>query len=366
MRTTWIACLLLFATTGTLAAQTTTTNPVVAYAYIGEAANRIGAFAVRKNGVATLVSGSPFAGPSRSVVVSSGFVFGTDGTNIATYKRLVGGGLHVSSVINGTAHNDTPVGSGVGTLTLDRSGSSLYASEINFQGTDNDAYAQFGVQSSGALVFRNNSAISVDYDSQLQFSQNNQFAYGEGCYFANWDITGLQRTANGSLIPFSTGNTFPPNPSGDFLCPSGEAASARGYLAIAYGIASAGSKQNVAIYRIASSGALELISNSITATNFAGIGGLRFDPTGNFLAVAGQKGIVAYRLNANGTLTRLGNVLASGTTFVDVKWDKAGHVLAISNGALYVFTLNSGGLSQTGAPHGLSRAAGSLAVLPVQ
>jgi hypothetical protein len=370
MRATRIATFLLFAFATSLAAQTneaaTTANPTVAYAYIGEAANHIGAFAVQKNGSATLVSGSPFPGPSQNIVVSSGFVFGTDGTNIVTYTRTAATGkLHVSSVINGIAHNDTPTGSGVGPLTLDRSGKSLYAAEYEFQGADNDAYAEFGIQGNGALQFQNNTEISVDFHSPLEFSQDNKFAYGYGCYFANYDVFGFQREASGQLVSFNPGATLPL--SNDLFCPGAAAVSAKGFLALAYGNSISGSEESIAIFRISTSGDLELITDSITATNFIlGFGGLRFDPTGTFLAVAGQYGIRSFRLNANGTLTPLGSVLEPGVTFFDVKWDNASHVYAISSGALYVFTSNGAGLSVTGAPHGLSHAAGSLAVLPVQ
>ncbi len=135
----------LLAFTSVLSAQTITnptTNPIVAYAYVGEntTPGNISAFAIRLDGMISRVSGSPFRGPAQNLVVSSGYVIGTDRLNITTYTRLATGALLLSSVVNGVAHNDTPNGSAVGGMTLDRTGSSLYASEINFRGTDNAAY----------------------------------------------------------------------------------------------------------------------------------------------------------------------------------------------------------------------------------
>jgi len=364
MRAIYI-CVLLFVCAAGLFALTTTTGPV-AYVYVGQnifsTPEEISAFAVFSDGSAQKVSGSPFVGPSRQIVVSSGFLFGTDGKNIQVYRRLSNGGLAKSSSVDGTAHNDTPQGSGVGGLTLDRTANSLYAGEINFQGADNDAYAEFANLHNGTITWQANTPINVDYNSAIEFSENNQFAYGTGCFFANWDVFGFHRLTNGQLVPFDVGNTFPPNPNGDILCPGPAAASAKGFLAVSYGVANAGSKQNIITYRITSTGGLQTITNSVVATNFTGVD-LRFDPTGNFLAAAGQNGIEVFRLNTtNGTLTRIGSLLEPTATFASVLWDDSGHVFAISNSALYVFTLHSTGLTLTGV-HAVTNS-GSLAVLP--
>lgn len=370
MRAIQTTSLLLFVLVSGTFAQTNeataTTNSPVAYVYVGQNTNsthpEISAFSVHSSGSVQTVSGSPFVGPSQNIVVSSGYVFGTDGTNIVVYKRLANGALARSSSTNGVAHNDTPQDSAVSSMTLDRTASSLYTVEINFQGADNDAYAEFANLHNGAIAFRTNSEISADFFSPLQFSENDQFAYGIGCFFADWNLFAFHRASDGRLIPFDPGNTFPPNSNNDLLCPSSAAASAKGFLAVAYGVANVGSKQNILTYRITSTGGLETMAKSVTATNFTGMS-VHFDPTGNFLAAAGQNGIEVFRLNSNGTLTRLGSVLEPGVTFWDVKWDDSLHVYAISSAALYVFTLHATGLTLTGSPHPVANA-GSLAVLP--
>ena len=361
-----IAFFLLAFTAGVFAQNTATSTSPVAYAYVGQnvfsTPQEVSAFAVFGNGSVAKVTGSPFAGPSGSLVVSSGFVFGTDSTNIQVYRRLANGGLTKSSSIDGTAHNDTPQGSAVDVMSLDRTANSLYAGEINFQGADNAAYAEFANLHNGTIVWRANTTINVDFHSALEFSENDQFAYGIGCFFANWDVFAFHRLTDGGLVQFDPGTTFPPNPSGDLLCPGSAAASAQGFLAISYGPANTGSKQNIITYRITSTGGLETNANSVVATNFTGLN-LRFDPTGHFLAAAGQNGIELFRLNTtDGALTRIGSLLEPTVTLRSVLWDDSGHVFAISNSALYVFTLHSTGLTLNGI-HPVTNA-GSLAVLP--
>lgn len=370
MYKTLAASALVFVLTINLRAQTeetaATTNPIVSYAYVGTDfktnPGRISEFSTRKDGSLNVVSGSPVTGPAQQLVVSSGFVRGSDLTNIASYTRDSNGALHATANINGLAGGD-PSNSGVGAITLDRTASTLYVGEINFGGPDNAAYAEFATSHSETLRLITTTPVHVDFDGPLFFSPDNQFAYGRGCFFIDWDIFAFHRLADGTLKAFDPGNTFPPNPSNDILCPSNLASSAKGFLAVAYGVASAGAKQKIVVDKITSTGGLEVLTNSVKSTNFTGMA-MRFDPTGTFLAVAGNAGIEVFRLNVNGTLTKIGSVVEPGVSFADVHWDDAGHAFAISNSALYVFTLNNNGLTLTGRPHPVSHA-GSLAVISV-
>jgi hypothetical protein len=354
-------------TTNTDAATTASTVAPVAYAYVGSntSPNKVTAFSVLPNGSAHLVPGSPFIGPSNYLNVSSGYLFGADLTHIATFTRTTTGGLRLTSLIDGTARNDTPTGSGLSGMTLDHTGRNLYVGEINFQGTENDAYAAFTVGAGGKLQFVANSNINVDYNSPLAFSPNNQFAYGQGCHFANWDVFGLKRSSNGTVAGFDTKARIPPSSSG-FVCPSASAVSARGYLAVAFGEAFSGSVQSVAMYHINSDGTLSLIAGSEQPTRLTGVGGMTFDPTGTFLAVAGQNGLYMYRLLSNGKLAVADAPLATAVSFVDVRWDHRGHLFALSATALFIFDSSNGVLSPaSGSPHAVAKAQ-SLAVLPVQ
>lgn len=200
----------------------TSTAPV-AYVYVGNGpvgnalGEKIFAFRVLPNGTATRVAGTPVTGPSLDLQVSSGHVYATDGKSVATYLRTPStGAFHVASVIDGTVHNDTPKDSAVESLTLDRSAQSLYLGEIDFQGADNNAYAEYGAVSGGRLKFLMNSNINVNYGSPLVFSPNNLHAYESGCFFLGFQINAFIRASNGTLINLNPSAAFPPNPGNNF------------------------------------------------------------------------------------------------------------------------------------------------------
>jgi len=338
-----------------------TTNPVVAYAYAGTGSNRIFAYAVRANGTTTALPGSPFTGPGIRVVNTTNFLFATDFTNIITYQRSSTGAIHPVATINGVAHNDTPADSEVGFLTLDRTGASLYAGEINFQSTGNNAFAEFAKQSNGSLQFRANTPINVNDGGPLVFSTNNAFAYGTGCTMATWTIFGFFRAPNGTLTSFDPGTTIPPTTTVD-LCPGAAASSSRGYLAVAYSTVAAVPVWSIAIYQISSSGSLRRVSTH--STTFPSISSMRFDQTGNFLAVGG-KGIAIYRLNSNATITKLSGRIDTSVNFNSVVWDHNSHVLATSSSAFYGFNVRLGVISQVGSSHPIGSSGTNVAVIPL-
>lgn len=311
------------------AAEQNTASPVVAYAYVGTDSNQgtpgqIFAFSVQENGSAQAVSGSPFSAASGWLAITTHYLFATDGTNIITYARSNSGSLSPVSSINGTAHNDNPNEGEVVGLTLDRSGSTLYAGEADFQGADNDAFAFFEKNNStGHLSFLGNSPINVNYGGPLTFSHDNEFAYGFGCYFATWDLFGFSRATSGKLTSFDPGTTYPPEQTGDDLCPSAVASSAKGYLAVAYlDIQSA--QNRLILYRVTSSGGLTTLPGSEAATSFKGVNGsagvnaLWFDPTGTYLAAAGMNGLQVFLLHSNGTLSAVGSAVLTGATVLNV------------------------------------------------
>ncbi len=375
--TTLLACTAAFPQAAKFANPSTTaaTNAPVAYVYVGVTQpatppvnGKIYAYSVQQNGTVSAVSGSPISGPAINIATNAAHLYATDGINIATYARSTTGALHLSSAINGTAHNDTPAGSGVGALTLDRSNATLYAGEYEFNGADDNAYAAFRTNSTG-MTFASNSSINVDAGGAIEFSGNNQYAYGSGCYFADWDIFGLARASNGALTYFDTGGSYPagPDPSATY-CPISLSASGHGVLGISYASIDASPDSIVSIYQILGNGKLEQIATSITDTGFTSYLVLRFDPTGNYLAVAAKNGLVLYRLNSDKTLSKMGKTVATNLTMSDLRWDNAGHLYGVTGTALYVFTLTSGQLTWSG--HATEQVAKSgslsLAVLPAK
>ncbi len=314
---------------------TAITSPApVAYVYVGNGPvgnalrEKIFAFRVLPNGTATRVAGTPVTGPSLDLQVSFGHVYATDGKNVATYLRTpTTGAFHVASVIDGTAHNDTPTGSGVESLTLDRTAQSLYLGEINFQGADNDAYAEYQVRSGGKLGF-------------------------------------LMNSSNGSLITFSPRAGFPPNPGNNFQCPDSQATSAQNFFVLSYTNIDANPRtQFLVAYHINADGTLGIVEGSSQQVLGNAVNTMRFDPTGTFMAAVGQ-GIRIYKLSSAGKLTLVTATVAPQTNFTDVRWDNFGHVYALSSTGVSVYTFKNNALLP-GAPI-LVSGAGSFGVLPVR
>lgn len=340
---------------------------IAAYAYVGNASEmgHVSDFPISSQGIPLSAAGSSTSGASGLLAVTPHFVFATDGRYIVTYTRGTNGGLRQTSSVDGTAHNITPPGSFVGPLTVDRTGSTLYAAEIEFDGTDNDAYSVWTINSDGSLTWIANSNINVDYNTFLSFTHDNRYAYGFGCYFIDWDITGLARNSDGTLTSFDTGAINPP--SNDFLCPS-DVQTSTTYAVVAYiDVEMQGAHEQLVSYTIASDGTLGLLLNSVVTTPFLGERSMAFDPTGTYLAVAGDYGIQMYQLGAGGSLTAIGSVVDNGIAFSQLKWDNSNHLYAISGGAggLYVFNSVAGVLTQDPGPLPLVQA-GSLAVLSAQ
>ena len=337
----------------------------VAYVYVGtgQLGNPLGekifAFSVLQNGVAKHVAGTPVTGPSLALQVSSGHLYATDGTHVATYLRTPAtGAFHVSSVINGTAHNDTPNGSGVESLTLDRTAQSLYLGEIDFQGADNNAYAEY--KAGNKPAFQMNSNINVNYGGGLIFSHDNLHAYDAGCFFLGFQVNGFMRASNGTLININPNLESPPNPSGDDLCPEGLATSAQNFFVLNFDDVEKRT-QSLITYHINADGTLGLVPGSAIET-VESTPNMRFDPTGVFMATAGH-GIRIYKLSSAGKLALVTST-APTTQFTDVRWDNFGHVYALSSTGVHVFTFKNNVLVP-GAPIVVTGAA-SLAVLPVR
>jgi 6-phosphogluconolactonase (cycloisomerase 2 family) len=373
------ACaLFVFAVPETMAAQT---NPLAtpksnrssgsglaADVYVGTNVSGYGSgyvtsYIINSAGVSASAAGSSVSGASGSLNVTAQFVFATDGRYIVTYTRDAGGGLAQTSSVDGTAHNITPPGSEVGALTLDRTGHTLYAAEIEYDGSDNDAYSIWTINADGSLSFVNNVGPSVYYNSPLAFTQDNHYAYSYGCYFAGWDVPGFARNSDGTLAQFESG-ALPP-PSNDFICPSDVETSAMNYVVIAFiDVEAPGSLEQLGSFTLNSDGTLTLLPSTVITTPFDGERNMAFDPTGQYLAVSGGAGIQMYSLQAGGTLAPIGSVVDSGVPFNVVKWDNSNHLYAISGAALYVFSSNAGVLTQApGSPMPVTEA-GSLAVLP--
>jgi hypothetical protein len=350
-----IAICFLLATATALFGQTT-----VSYVYVGEntSPQKITALAIRSDNTVHTVSGSPFTAPGQWLAASTNFLYATDHTNIAAFKRNSSGSLTLLSSFNGVRNGDAEVG----TLTLDRTAASLYASEDDGLG-DND-YDIYNKLSSGKLSYFSSTGFDVLYGAALIFNTTNKFAYIPTCIQATFSVAGFIRESDGILTPFNPNADLPPEGATEDLCPTNMASSAQGYAAIAFGAANLTGTQSIAIYRIAADGTMKFVSE--ISTSFANAANepvsLQFDSTGVHLAAAGHNGIQLYNLSSAGVLTKVGSPLYTGTIFRDLKWDHTGHVYTISHSAVYFFVVKNGKLVQAASPRTVAGASSLITV----
>lgn len=334
------------------------TPSTVAVAYVGSRQLTIGGngqitgFAVAPDGSAASTPNSPFTGASRTLAASKKFLVGSDGTNIVTYAIATNGGLSQVSSINGVEHNDSPDDSAVGTLSLDRSGSSVYASELNFQGADNDAFAMFNLASDGTLSFLANSDINVNFGGGLTFTPDNRFAYGDGCFFLGFTVFGFARNSDGTLTRLTINTDLPSAANNGSFCPGSLSPSSERFLALLIFSEGTGVSQgSIVLYKIGSDGSLTLANDSLLSVPNAV--DVAFDPSGKFLAAATTAGIQMFQLSGT-TLSAVGTPQDVNVSFDEVQWDNAGHLYGVSSksNGLYIYNANQGVLtSASGSPH---------------
>jgi predicted secreted protein len=147
---------------------------------------------------------------------------------------------------------------------------------------------------------------------------------------------------------------------GEAFCPHALATSAKGYLAVLwmpFGFASSGqvgTETYVMTYTINADGTLTAVANSQvkTASTSANTVATNFDPTGGFLAVAGDGGVQTFAINANGAPAAVASPQSAGANFQNVAWDNSNHIFAANSSQLYVFNSSTGVLTQaSGSPH---------------
>jgi hypothetical protein len=147
------------------------------------------------------------------------------------------------------------------------------------------------------------------------------------------------------------------------------AISAKGFLAIGYSALNGlSTNYMIGFYKINFDGTLIPLPSWVvtTASNSASNAKLAisFDPTGAYLAVAGNGGVQTFPLNSNGILPPIGAPQNSGVNFQSVAWDSSNHVFATSATQLYVYNSQEGQLSPAaGSPQ---QGGAGLAVLPLR
>ncbi len=344
------------------------TAPTVVSFVFTAGANNMTAYAVNSDGSLVAAPGSPYANPTDSQIVTNGANVYTVDSNQATLKiysiNSSNGTLTPGSTTNAiTGNTDNPADL-VDYLSMDHTGTSLYIGQFDSSGDDGVAF--WSVGSAPTATFRQWDGLGEYFGPPLVWSPDNVYGYSGNCYHASWTVFSYTRASDGTLSKISFRQPAPPTPGSDMPCPIAFAVSAKGYLAIGASANPQGGTFSVGIYAIHSDGSLSLVSAAATASNGGSTGGapmgINFDPSGSFLAVAGNGGVQTFALSSSGTLSAVGSPQSAGTQFENVAWDKSNHVFATTATQLYVWNANNGQLSA--APGSPVTGGRGVAVLP--
>jgi hypothetical protein len=373
--------------------------PTAAYVYVGTCPNncinggdgsQISGFAVRADGSTQPISGSPFPLASYELSSNSSFLFAVDGLagqDIFTYAPSSDGSLAQVAIGSGLGSGGCGDGAYVQSISLEPSGHFLYAGDgINDCGT---FYTAFSISPGGQLSYVSNPYPfgSFAWGSTLTFSPDGRFAYtGTVAEYAG-GLAGFQRDTQGSLTGMSpnAGPPAPPNPSTPLCYVWNSASSSAGYVAVMWWTGLyCNSWPDIAIanYTVNPNGTLALVPNSETIPEINDLENMLYDPSGNYLALAGSIGsgdqhqgaIEIYKLQPDGSL-----VSTSQAYYLpgveNIAWDDANHLYAYVSGSagrspcngacgLYIFNNNDGVLTPApGSPYPIQNIV-SLAVLP--
>lgn len=346
----------------------------VSFAYTAST-SEIRAYGVSSDGSLTPASCSPYAfstAQNTKIVTNGSNLYAIDAgqTNLNSFSiDKSTGSLNLANITSAIA-GDPNQGDIVFRLALDHTGASLYAAVgTNINGGVN-VFTVGGSSTAQQVQYFNGPSLPL---SPEVFSSNNQYGYASACSARVEGIFGFRRASDGTLTTLNI--TTPQGPagnSGEAFCPEGLAVSAKGYLAILwfpFAYASSGQVGNetyIMTYTINGDGTLTAISNSQvkTASSRTNTVAFNFDPTGSFLAVAGDGGVQTYSLNGSGTPMLVGPPQNAGLSFQSVAWDSANHIFATTSSQLYVFNSSTGVLTPaSGSPYAGDQ---ELAVLPRQ
>lgn len=343
-----------------------------AYVYVssnpGGSHYQINAYEAALSGRLGRIPGSPFVTDIYFLAVNGKYLFGTNYLNIESFSIAPNGAIQqVATVGAGTP------GGGPGALFLDHSGTTLYTDDINAQGTDNNGYQSFSIDSStGALTYLGEDGSSPTFGSTLSFVSDNLHAYSSSCYHFTPMVFGFTRTENGALDYVQATNPIPNPGNGNFYCPGLAAADTAEHLAVSLQPLDGSTWQpigpsQIAVYTADASGNLTTTSTpaNMPSVSVGGVVNYWMSPSGNLLAVAGTGGLEVFHFNGANPVTEDTGLLT--TDRVDrVLWDDSNHLYAISRsaGKLYVFTVTpTSAAPAAGSPYAIKNPV-DLIVLP--
>jgi hypothetical protein len=340
-------------------------SPPVAYVYVSRPTH-IDGFAASAKGVLTPVPGSPFLGKIQSMAVNSSLLFGSgaDMTNVYSFHVASDGALTPAEATNVQTHNSSDCG-GLGPPLLDHTGDSLYVG-VNTGGSGpgfdcaDGSFESFSIEKkTGSLKYLGITGDIFGFFGQLSFIGNNKFAYGASCTpeaaGVAFDLAGFERKSSGDLIYSIDGPTPTPQEPDSFYCTLGSSSDPSDHVAVVLqSISNETDESNgppqLATYSADSHGNLTTKSTfeNMPATEVTSISDVEMAPSGKELVVGGQ-GFQLFHFNGSSPLTALTGLEQSSVQFQQFRWDKAGHLYALSSGTLYVFKVTSTGVKLVGS-----------------
>jgi hypothetical protein len=344
----------------------------------GSPGNFIIGYDAAEDGKLTTIQGSPFktAGQTAYIAVGGSYLFSDQGTNIVSYAIAADGALKEASTIDAQKYDNPSTDGFPSTVFTDRTGGAVYDNAS--AGCDlKSCYQAFFVGRHGSLAYVGTPSYDNPADPYLSFTINDRFAYGSD--YVNGDkanFYAFSRDANGALTYFDPNANLPAAASGQNpYVPYGAAAPDDKHVVIALqngAMAPAGSATSqFAVYEIDRESGTLHTSNTAESMPKISVGSAldyRFDPSGKWLAAAGDTGVEIFEfkdgvLKAKGTTPNTGSQLA---------WDRDGHLYIFNQSSfqLWVYGVTNGELKLSpGSPYNVpvpAFGAAYMAVEPVQ
>jgi 6-phosphogluconolactonase (cycloisomerase 2 family) len=352
------------------------TSKPVAYIYVSSnysgSNNRVVGYAAGADGKLTEISGAPWADNLTYLATTGSYLFGStniandNGKNIFSYHVESNGALKYIGANNIQDDGSDNACNFAQNLTLDHTGSYLYAYVENAGGCNGDSYGAFQSfavnKSTGRLGYLSvtNTMPPANY-VPLKMLADNNYAYNEEEYGSG--IAALKRASNGSLIAINSAQASVGNegmPSGWGWQFNAVAADPTNHLAADIEYSATGCDYGCnedtedKIATIAVNTANGSQSTTSTFSNMAEtdvhyVEALAMSPSGKLLAVAGQNGVQIFNFNPNGqatpntgliTTAPISNLYAASA---ELYWDTSNHLYVISNAdnAMHVFKVTA-------------------------
>jgi hypothetical protein len=359
----------------------------VAYIYVSSnysgSNNRVVGYAAAADGTLTKISGSPWADNLSYLATTGSYLFGStniatdNGKNIFSYKVESNGALKFIGATNIQDDGSENACNFAENLTLDHSGSYLFAYVQGGNGCNSDgygAYQSFAInKSTGLLNYLNvTGTFPPGNFVPLTMLADNNYAFTAGIYAGGVD--GLKKTSNGSLEILSSSSPAVGTegmPSGWGYDYGNTAADPTNHLAVDVCFASDGgaygcddTEDKIATFTINTSNGAQSTSSTfsnMTTTDVQYVDALAMAPGGKLLAVAGRNGVQIFNFNPNGQATQNTGLIStapipSAYAGSPLYWDNHNHLYFISNAdnALHVFTVTAtSAVEAPGSPYSI-------------